>query len=69
MGSVPHKEDVLLEYRVAVLEALTDWMLTNGVFNRAMETSEMADIHEQAVAVVRRRYPGAHVEFKGRWPR
>ena len=33
------KASIMLEYRVAVLEGVIDWMLSNGVFEKAIETN------------------------------
>ena len=63
------KEEVMLEYRIAVLEGITDWMLSNGVFMKSIEDDEMKQIHTDALYITRRRYPGIEIEFKGRWQR
>ena len=65
----PTNEDVMLEYRVAVLEGIVDWLLNNAVVMKNLEPSEMEQIHEKAVELVNRAYPGTDVEFKGKWPR
>lgn len=63
-------ENVLLEYRIAILEGTVEWLLTNGVFVKTIEQSEMEKIHNKAIELVRRRYPEAQIEFKeGRWQR
>jgi hypothetical protein len=64
-------ETIKLEYRVAILEGIVSWMLTNGVFVKSIEASEMEDIHTTAVDLLKKRYPDAQIEIKfdGRWER
>jgi hypothetical protein len=71
MTSTPSKEIIRLEYRVAVLEGIVNWMLTNGVFVKSIESSEMEQIHGEAVDLLKRRYPQAQIDFRfeGRWQR
>jgi len=63
------KESVMLEYRVAVLEGIINWMLYHGKFSKNIETAEMEEIHKQALDLVRRRYPEAQISFEGKWQR
>lgn len=60
-------ETIKLEYRVAVLEGIVSWMLTNGVFVKSIEAEEMENIHSQAVNIIQNRYPDAQIELEGRW--
>lgn len=65
----PFEVDVMLEYRVAVLEGVVDWLLKNGIFTKSLDGDEMKQIHEKAVQLVNRAYPNTEIEFKGAWPR
>lgn len=69
MSKVPTKHEVLLEYRVAILEGVFEWMLKNGVFVQVLEAGDMKRIHGQATEAVKRRYPNAHVKFTGKFAR
>ncbi len=69
MAQVTSREEILLEYRIAVLEGIVDWMLNNGVFVKAIEPEDMAAVHKKALELTRRRYPGAAIDFSGRWER
>lgn len=64
--SVP-KGEVLLEYRVAVLEGVLGWMLKNGVVVKALGYKEMKKIHLHARALVKERYPDIHVEYTAKF--
>ena len=65
----PSEVDVLLEYRVAVLDGIVDSMLSNGVFTKSLESNEMEQIHERALLLVRRAHSDTKIELKGRWLR
>ncbi len=71
MSKILSPEMIKLEYRVAVLEGIVSWMLTNGVFVKSIEASEMESIHSQAVVFLQKRYPDAQIDikFEGRWER
>ncbi len=63
------RDEIMLEYRIAVLEGTIEWMLSNGVFVKSIEPDEMEKIHAEALDLTKRRYPEAQIEFKGRWSR
>ena len=65
----PTKADIMLEYRIAVLEGIIDWMLNNGVFVRSIEPDEMESVHNNALKQTRQRYPGVEISYTGKWSR
>ena len=67
MTPVPTKEDIMLQYRVAVLEDLVGWMLKCGTFSKELDEEEMKQIHDSAVETVRQRYPYVNIRFQGKW--
>ena len=69
MTQLPTKEDIMLQYRVAVLEDLVGWMLNCGTFSKEMNEHEMEEIHDSAVEAVRQRYPYVNIRFEGEWLR
>jgi hypothetical protein len=71
MSETPPKEVIMLEYRISILEGIVEWLLTNGVVVKSMDTTEMKTIHQQAVNLLRQRYPEIQIDikFEGRWER
>jgi hypothetical protein len=62
---MPTKEDIILEYRVAVLEGLVEWMLNNGMFDKGLDLEERENMHNAAMEYVKTKYP--HVEISFEW--
>jgi len=61
------KNVIMLEYRIAVLEGVMEWMLRNGKYKEKITPSEMANIDTQALISVRHKFPDAEISFEGRW--
>jgi hypothetical protein len=58
------QEHIELEYRVAVLEGIVKWLLSNAVLSKALESDELSEIYSKAAETVRRRHPQAEIDIK-----
>lgn len=65
MSWVPElQEHAELEYRVAVLEGLVSWLLSNAYLNRPLDFAEVNKIYKEAEATVRRRFPQVEIDYE-----
>ena len=60
------KENILLEYRIEVLEGLVEWLLKNGEYSQQIDSSVIDEIHRKALFTARRKYPEAEINIEGR---
>ena len=65
MSWVPDlQEHAELEYRVAVLEGLISWLLSNAYLEQPLHASELSSIYKEAETTVRRRFPQVEISYE-----
>jgi len=57
-------EYIELEYRVAVLEGIVSWLLSNGVLTRPLASDDLSQIYGEAAESIRSRHPNADIAFR-----
>lgn len=58
------KQNVMLEYRVEVLEGMIEWLLENGVVVKSLSEEETKAIQQEAIVKLRKRFPDAHIAIE-----
>ncbi len=58
------RENVAIEYRIAVLEGTLEWLLENSVVVKSLSEEETEAIHKGAIERVRKRFPQAQIGFE-----
>jgi hypothetical protein len=64
--SEEEKEKIILEYRVAVLEAKLDWILKNEVI-KSIPDLELRIIQRKALETIKKNYPEAEIKLEAGW--
>lgn len=64
---VTNRADVLLEFRVAVLEGIVDWLLKNNSLPANITRQEIDKIDQYALESVKKHHPGVEMELIGQW--
>jgi hypothetical protein len=65
MDWIPQLEEhAELEYRVAVLEGLVRWLLSNAYLDQPIEASDLNEIYRKAEVAVRARFPQVEISYE-----